>query len=73
MMGTRYFLTVTCPKCGRVDDDVYYAPKCPCGHVFVVSLITIGLEELTGISHDEPNNLAEVKKICRKAAVEGKG
>lgn len=39
-MGSRYILTVTCPKCGLVDDDVPYAPtsgfldwKCRCGHV----------------------------------------
>lgn len=25
-MGDRYILTVTCPQCGRVDDDVYFAP-----------------------------------------------
>jgi len=27
-MGDRYTLIVICPKCGLVDDDVYYAPTC---------------------------------------------
>jgi hypothetical protein len=62
-MGDRYILTVTCPKCGRVDDDVFYAPtcgfvehKCPCGHV-------VDLEELTGISYEDASNRAEIEKL----------
>jgi recombinational DNA repair protein (RecF pathway) len=27
-MGDRYFLTLKCAKCGKRDDDVYYAPTC---------------------------------------------
>lgn len=55
-MGTRYFLTVTCPECGCVDDNVYYAPTCGftehtcnCGHI-------TDLEEHTGISYEDASN-----------------
>lgn len=64
-MGDRYFLTVKCPKCKRVEDDVYYAPtsgivkhECPCGH-------SIDLEELTGISYDEASNRKEIEEMCK--------
>ncbi len=65
-MGTRYFLTVRCPRCNHEDDDVYYAPTCGivchtcrCGHV-------TDLETLTGISYDEASNRGEMEKICKK-------
>lgn len=56
-MGDRFFLEVTCPKCGFHDDDVYYAPTSDfidwtcdgCGHV-------VDLEELTGISYEDASN-----------------
>jgi len=27
-MGTRYFLTLTCPYCNQINSDCYYAPTC---------------------------------------------
>ena len=27
-MGDRYYLTVTCPYCGKQEDGFYYAPTC---------------------------------------------
>jgi endogenous inhibitor of DNA gyrase (YacG/DUF329 family) len=63
-MGDRYILTVKCPKCGTVDDDVYYAPtcgftdhKCPCGHV-------IDLAEWTGISYEDCSNRSDIQALC---------
>lgn len=63
-MGDRYILTVKCPKCGLVDDDVYYAPtcgftehKCACGSV-------IDLEEWTGISYEDCSNRDEIQRLC---------
>jgi ribosomal protein S27E len=66
-MGDRYFLTVTCPKCIFLDDDVYYAPTCEgftewecpsCGHI-------IDLAEYTGISKEDASNKAEIEEICK--------
>jgi len=63
-MGDRYHLTMTCPKCGSYDDDVYFAPTCgftewtcpDCKHV-------VDLEELTGISYDEASNVAAMETL----------
>ena len=63
-MGERYFLTVTCPKCGFTDNDVYYAPTCgftefvcpECEHV-------VDLEKLTGISYDDASNAAGIETL----------
>ena len=67
-MGTRYLLTVKCPKCGKVEHDVYYAPTCgfveytcQCGHV-------IDLQEETGISYDDASNRAEVEAAVEDIA-----
>ena len=27
-MGTRYFLILDCPYCGKTNEDIYYAPTC---------------------------------------------
>jgi len=62
-MGDRYVLTVTCPKCGVVDDDVYYAPtcgftthECACGHV-------TDLGAHSGISAESCSNRAEIEAL----------
>ena len=62
-MGTRYILTVACPNCGHVDDDVYYAPtcgfveyQCRCGH-------TTDLEAYTGISYEDCSNIGLIQDI----------
>jgi len=68
-MGTRYFLEVTCPKCGFHDDDVYYAPTCgfdtwiclQCHH-------EVDLEELTGISYEDASNIDLIEEIVQKFA-----
>ena len=66
-MGDRYILDVTCPACGRVGEDVPYAPtcgftehKCPCGHV-------VDLEELTGISYEDASNRVEIEGLSQSA------
>ena len=72
-MGTRYFLTVTCPNCGHTDDDVYYAPtcdftthECKCGHV-------VDLEELTGISAEDASNASEISDLISALSEERGG
>ena len=62
-MGTRYVLEMKCEKCGRVDDDVYFAPtcgfvewQCICGHV-------VDLCKNTGISHEEASNINVISDI----------
>jgi endogenous inhibitor of DNA gyrase (YacG/DUF329 family) len=71
-MGDRYFLTVKCPKCGQVDNEVYYAPtcdftthKCKCGQI-------IDLEEYSGISYEEASNRDVVAKLIRKRSLHRK-
>lgn len=62
-MGDRYILTVIC-GCGKVDDDVYYAPtcgfthwKCPtCGKV-------TDLELYSGITYEEASTKERISKL----------
>ncbi len=64
-MGDRYILTVECPDCGYIDDDVYYAPTCgfvnwecpECGKV-------VCLEKETGISYEDASNLEVIEDLC---------
>ncbi len=62
-MGDRYFLEMTCLKCGLKDLDVYFAPtcgftewKCKCGH-------TVDLVEFTGITAEMASNADEIKAM----------
>ncbi len=56
-MGDRYYLTEKCPKCGTVEEDVYFAPTCgftewecpKCGY-------KVNLYEATGISYEDCSN-----------------
>ena len=65
-MGDRYILTVTCPKCGVEDDEVYYAPTCgfndwtcQCGHV-------VDLATYTGITEADASNRDVLQGIVDK-------
>jgi len=67
-MGDRYILTVECPKCGTVDDSVYYAPtcgfttyRCHCG-------LVIDLEKYSGISYEDASNRAEIEGLVATLA-----
>lgn len=63
-MGDRYFLEITCPKCGWHDDDVYYAPTCGfTDWVCVQCGKTVDLEEYTGISYADASNAEEIKSL----------
>lgn len=63
-MGDRFILTITCPVCGFVESDVYYAPTCgfrmwicpQCGMV-------IDLAKHTGISEEDASNKAEIEQL----------
>jgi len=65
-MGDRYFLEMTCPKCGLRDIDVYFAPtcdfvnwKCKCGHV-------VDLVKYTGITAEMASNKKEIQKMIKE-------
>jgi len=65
-MGDRYFLEVTCPRCGLRDFDVYFAPtcgfvdwKCKCGHV-------VDLIKLTGITPEMASNKSAIEKAIKE-------
>ncbi len=65
-MGTRYVLELKCEKCGRVDDDVYFAPTCgfvewtcECGH-------TVNLYDNTGITYEESSNVDIINDIIKE-------
>lgn len=65
-MGDRYYITVTCPRCGQKEGDVYYAPtcgfttyRCPCGNV-------VDLEEYTGITYADASNAAEIERLVKE-------
>jgi ribosomal protein S27E len=63
-MGDRWFLTVECPRCTHVEDDVYFAPTCNmttwicpvCGEL-------VDLCELTGITVEDASNATEIEEI----------
>lgn len=62
-MGTRYVLEMKCEKCGRVDDNVYFAPtcgfvdwECECGNV-------VDLSKHTGISYEDASNADVINDI----------
>lgn len=53
-MGDRYFLTVKCPSCDTIDEDVYYAPTCDfVSHTCSKCGARIDLAEYTGISYED--------------------
>ena len=66
-MGDRYFLEMTCPKCGLRDMDVYFAPtcgfvdwKCRCGHI-------VDLVKYTEITAEMASNKEEIQNIIEGA------
>lgn len=57
LVGDRYFLTVKCPSCDIVDENVYYAPTCGfVSHVCSGCGAHIDLAEYTGISYEDASN-----------------
>jgi hypothetical protein len=72
-MGTRYWVDVTCPRCGAEHQGVWYAPtcgvktlECDCGEV-------IDLEEATGITEEEASNRRTLSDLVRFYAEHGHG
>jgi len=64
IMGTRYILSVICPACGCVAEDVYYAPTCDfVNHTCCACGTVIELEEYTGISYEDASNRQEIDKM----------
>ena len=66
-MGDRYFLKMTCDRCGAMEEDVYFAPtcgfttwKCKCGN-------KIDLIEHTGITAEMASNKTEIEDAIREA------
>jgi len=63
-MGDRYILSLDCPNCNHVDDDVYFAPTCgfiewecpECGHI-------VDLYEHTGMTYEDCSNADLIKEI----------
>lgn len=63
-MGDRMIISVVCPECNTIADDVYYAPTCDfttytceaCGHI-------IDLEEYTGYSYEDMSNIDTLKEV----------
>lgn len=66
-MGDRYFVQVTCPKCGNSDSSAYYAPTCGfthwecsnCGH-------SVDLGVYTEISYEDCSNQEEISQLCKE-------
>jgi len=64
-VGDRWIITVACPKCGFIDNDVYFAPtcdfvdwKCPtCGHI-------VDLVEQTGVTYEDASNADVIAQMC---------
>ena len=63
-MGNRYIIVVKCPKCGLVDDDVWFAPTCGYDEWICWRCTEIvDLYEYTGISYEDASNADELDKI----------
>jgi len=63
-VGSRYILTIICPKCGYEDEDVYYAPtcgimswRCPECNKY------INLEKYTGITYEMASNRGMIEEM----------
>ena len=67
-MGNRYFLKMTCDRCGAMEEDIYFAPtcgftkwKCPgCG-------LSVNLIKHTGITAEMASNTDEIKSKVEEA------
>jgi len=62
-MGDRYFLNVTCPHCGELFPDVYFAPMCgfvdcTCPHCGKA----IDLVKYTGITAEDASNAVAIQR-----------
>lgn len=66
-MGTRYILTEICPKCGFIDNDVYFAPTCGITNWTCPKCKTeFDLSILTGITEADASNLTEIERVCKE-------
>jgi len=71
-MGDRYILEVSCPKCGYMDKDVYFAPTCG----FTTWICPqcdyeLDLYEYTGISYEDASNAKEIEKLVQEFIKKG--
>jgi len=65
-MGDRYIITEKCPKCGAIENDIYFAPTCgfttwkckACGE-------EIDLCKQTGITAEDASNLDIITSIVK--------
>ncbi len=64
-MGDRYFLTILCPKCKTVTNDVYYAPTCDIKTFTCSCGYEIDLEKYTGITEEDASNIKLIKEIIK--------
>lgn len=68
-MGDRYFLTLDCPYCGHMNEDVYYAPSCDfidhkcekCGHMFDIEMtfVAVAREEVPSFTFPDGETIAQ--------------
>ncbi len=68
-MGDRWVMEIKCPKCNKVDPDVYFAPTCgftewTCG----ACGMKVDLIALTGITPDKASNRDEISRIIANIA-----
>jgi len=68
-MGDRYILTLKCPQCGSINDEVYYAPTCGfLAHTCSCGYVT-DLEEYTGIAYDDASNKDALNDIVIRGII----
>ncbi len=66
-MGDRYVVEITCPNCGNMDENAWYAPTsgvvnwvCPeCGY-------SVDMAQYTGISYEDASNAGEIEAIAEQ-------
>ena len=70
-MGDRYLITVVCPHCDAIENNIYFAPTCGFTHYVCPKCdIKLDLEEYTGITSKEASNEKEIRKVIFDAVNE---
>lgn len=64
-MGDRYIIEIVCPKCGKKDSEVYFAPTCGFTEwACPLCKSIINLCEYTGVTHEMASNLDVIESLC---------
>ena len=64
-MGDRYILEIVCPKCGDIDNNVYFAPTCGFEDWMCKCGFNVDLYSYTGITYEDASNITIIEGIVK--------